>query len=150
MPPRASVDDRLRNLREIRDEGDLVKIREAVVKHLADSSNLVVAEAAMLVNRFELSGVEHALIATWERLLKHSDPIKADKGCTAKSAIIEALGQCEYDEPEFYLGALRYHQVEPGWPNAEDTAVEMSSRRRLLHSLSCRPVTSEFEAFTTS
>ena len=122
MPPRMSVDERLQRLRDVRDEGDLVKIREATTKFLTDGTNLVVAEAAKLIGEFALSGLEPVLLSTWERLVKHSDPIKADKGCTAKAAVIEALGQLDYDEPEFFLTAITYHQIEPAWPAAEDTA----------------------------
>ena len=122
MPPRASVDERMHRLRAIRDQGDLDQIREAAVKHLNDGCNLVVAEAAKLVGHFELSGVEPALLTTWNRLIQHTDPIKADKGCTAKAAILEALGQLAYDDPDFYLAHIKYQQIEPAWPKEEDTA----------------------------
>lgn len=122
MAPRISIDERLQRLREIRDQGDVDKIREAALKYLSDSCNLVVAEAARLTSQFQLSGLESALVAAWERLFKHSDPIKVDRGCTAKTVIVEALGLMEYDEPEFYLAGINYHQIEPAWPEAIDTA----------------------------
>jgi hypothetical protein len=122
MPPRQSIDDKLRLLREIRNQGDVNTIREAVTKYLSDGSNLVVAEAAKLVGEFELSGFEPVLLAAWERLFNQADRIKADKGCAAKAAIIESLGRLSYDEPEFFLEAIVYQQVEPAWPKANDTA----------------------------
>ena len=122
MAPRVSIDERLHRLREIRDQGDVEKIREVALKNLGDSCNLVVAEAAKLIGQFELSGSDSALIAAWDRLFKHSDPIKVDKGCTAKAAIVEALGLANYDEPEFYLTGINYHQIEPAWQGAIDTA----------------------------
>lgn len=122
MPPRPSVDDRLLRLREIRDGGDLVQIRQAASKALTDPMNLVVAEAAKLIGQFELSGMEPELIAVWDRLLMHPDPIKVDKNCWAKAAIIEALGQLNFDDPDLYLSAIAYHQMEPAWQKEVDTA----------------------------
>ena len=122
MPPRLSIDDRLRLLREIRNREDIDEIRGATKKALTDSCNLVIADAVKLIGEFELSGMEPDLLATWDRLTKHSDPIKSDKSCSAKSAIIESLGRLNYDEPDFYLAAIGYRQIEPAWPQAEDTA----------------------------
>ena len=122
MPPRPTIDEKLRLLREVRTEGDLTKIRETAVKYLADKTNLIIAEAAKLIGEFELTGLEPELLAAWNRLIEHSDPVKADKGCTAKTAIIEALGNLNHDDSEFYLTAIQYKQIEPGWPDAEDTA----------------------------
>lgn len=122
MPPRPTIDERLRFLREIRTDGDLAKIRETAIKNLADKTNLIIAEAAKLVGEFELTGLEPVLLAAWNRLIDHSDPVKADKGCTAKTAIIEALGSLKHDDSEFYLAAIQYKQMEPGWPQSEDTA----------------------------
>ena len=51
MPARTSIDERLSLLREIRDQGDVDRIREAATKYLADSCNLVVAEAAKLIDQ---------------------------------------------------------------------------------------------------
>ena len=122
MPPRPTVDESLRFLREVRTDGNLAKIRETAVKFLTDKTNLIIAEAAKLIGEFELTGLEPELLAAWNRLIDHSDPVKADKGCTAKTAIIEALGSLNHDDSEFYLGAIQYKQMEPGWPHAEDTA----------------------------
>lgn len=122
MPGRVSIDELFRRLRQIRDEGDLTKIRDAVVKSFADHSNLIIAEAAKLIRDFELKGLEPVILATWKRLIEHPDPIKVDKGCTAKTAIIEVLGQSDFDDPDFYLSAIRYEQVEPAWGGDVDTA----------------------------
>lgn len=122
MAPRLSVDDRLRSLREIRDRGDLSEIRKAAIKSLADNCNLVIADAAKLIRDFELSGTEDGLLKVWKTLFEHPDPIKVDKGCFAKTAIVEALARLGHDAPDFYLAAMSYKQIEPNWPAAEDTA----------------------------
>lgn len=122
MPGRVSIDELLRRLRQIRDDGDLAKIRESVIKSLSDSSNLVVAESAKMIRELQIPGLEAALVAGWKRLIEYPDPIKADKGCAGKTEIIQTLGQQNYDDPDFYLPAIQYHQIEPAWPAAVDTA----------------------------
>jgi HEAT repeat protein len=137
-----SIEERLRVLREIRDGGDLDKIRDTTRKNLNDKCNLITGEAVKLIGDFELSGFEAELLSLWESLLAHKDPIKADKGCTAKAAIIETLSRLGYDDAEFYLAALKYQQIEPAWPRAEDTAenVRAGSAFALARSRSLRIV----------
>ncbi|WP_397569219.1 HEAT repeat domain-containing protein [Schlesneria sp. T3-172] len=122
MPPRPSIEERLACLREIRSGGDLTQLREAAARHLPDRCNLIVAEAAKIVREFELSGMEPDLLRAWTRLIDGPDPMKADKGCWAKTALIEALAALNYDDPELYQAALTYQQIEPAWPDAIDTA----------------------------
>jgi HEAT repeat protein len=122
MSGRQSIDERLLQLRQAGDESDPARVRELVSKGLADRSNLIVAQAARLVIELELREFIPDLIAAWERLSKADDPIKADKGCTAKSVLIEALGQFDHDDPDLYLAAIAYRQREPMWPKDEDTA----------------------------
>ncbi len=121
MPARPSIDGRLRRVRGLRDESDHAALRAAVSKSLTDSSNLVVAEAAKIVGDMQLSGFEPELLRTFERLL--IDPIKSDKGCRGKSAVVEALNRLEFDDVEFFLRGMNYEQVEPAWPSSEDAAV---------------------------
>lgn len=125
MSGRQSIDDRLQQLRQAIDESDPARLGDIVSKGLSDRSNLIVAQAAKLVIDRELREFVPELIAAWQRLSTADDPIKADKGCTAKNALIEALGQSDHDEPDLYLAAIAYRQVEPMWPKAEDTAVSV-------------------------
>jgi HEAT repeat protein len=125
---RESIDERLRRVSALRNEDDLAVVRAGLLKGLADPSNLVVAEAAAIVGELELSGFEAALLAAWKRLLvdpEVSTKTYLDKGCTGKNAIIETLGRLNFDDPEFLLAGLAYEQKEPGWPESEDTAVNM-------------------------
>lgn len=122
MPNRLTVDERLIQLRELARLEDHSKILAAVIQSLADKSNLIVAQGAKIAYDLELRGTETALVAAWNRLIKHPEPIKADKGCHAKAAIIQALGQFDYDNPDLYLEGLGYEQEEPAWQKPEDTA----------------------------
>lgn len=125
---RESIDERMRRVSALRSEGDLAVVRAGLLKGLADSSNLVVAEAAAIVRELELTGFEAALIAAWQRLLVDPDVSAKtciDKGCTGKNAIIETLGRLNFDDREFLLAGLDYEQHEPGWPKSEDTAASL-------------------------
>jgi len=122
MPNRLTVDERLKQLRDLSRERDHSRIQAAVIQALADKTNLIIAQAAQLIYDLEISGAEPALVAAWQRLVKHPDPIKADKGCRAKEAIIQALGHLGYDNPDLSLEGLVYKQTEPAWPKAVDTA----------------------------
>jgi hypothetical protein len=120
MPARLSIDERLRRTQQLRHEQDPVRLRLAISKALQDSANLVVAEAAKLIRENELPGFEPDLLNAWQRMLV--DPLKSDKGCTAKTAIIEALDKLDYDEPDFYQTGIAYRQLEPVWGGTADTA----------------------------
>lgn len=125
---RESIDERLRRVSALRSEGDLAVVRAGLLKGLADSSNLVVAEAAAIVGELELNGFEAALIAAWKRLLVDPDVATKtflDKGCTGKNAIIETLGRLNFDDRNFLLAGLAYQQMEPAWPKSEDTAANL-------------------------
>lgn len=123
MAPRQSLDERLRRVESLRNEADLDIVRDALKKALTDSSNLVAAAAARIISELELSGFEADLLKAWGRFLV--DPVKSDKGCRAKSAIVEALGRTGFDDADFWLAGMNYKQVEPLWPQPEDTAVEL-------------------------
>lgn len=123
MAPRTSVDERLRAAQKLRDESDPELLRKGISTALKDRTGLVVAEAAKLIRAAELQGFETELLTAWELMLVN--PLKTDPGCTAKTAIVEALSQLEYDEPEFYQNAIRYRQLEPSWGGREDSAVNV-------------------------
>jgi HEAT repeat protein len=120
---RPSLDERLKRVESLRDEPDLASVRDGLKKALTDSSNLVASAAARIISELELSGFEADLLKAWGRFLV--DPVKSDKGCRAKSAIVEALGRTGFDDVDFWLAGMSYKQVEPLWPQPEDTAVEV-------------------------
>ncbi|WP_010586669.1 HEAT repeat domain-containing protein [Schlesneria paludicola] len=122
MAPRVSIDERMRQLQATNREGNLDQIRELATKSLNDSCHLIVAEAAKIICERAFSSEITGLIEKWNELISHSNPIKSDKGCVAKTAIIEALRLLDCDEPDIYLAGIHYHQVEPAWPQSQDTA----------------------------
>jgi HEAT repeat protein len=87
---------------------------------LADSSNLVAADAASIAGDAQIRDVAPDLMAAFERFLK--DPEKRDKLCRAKIAIAEALNKLDSDDEAFFWRGARYVQFKPVWGGSQDTA----------------------------
>jgi HEAT repeat protein len=87
---------------------------------LGDKSWLVVSEAASVVAEHRLEGLQDALLAIWPRFVE--SPAKADPGCRAKEAALTALDQLEILDPDPFLAAVRYRQLEPVAGGRVDTA----------------------------
>ena len=51
--------------------------------------------------------------------------MRKDPRCLAKTAITGALLKLEFEDPQFWLAGLRYRQLEPGWGDAADSAVDV-------------------------
>jgi HEAT repeat protein len=128
--PRTERRDRVREqldlIRALRDaprtEQALARLEEA----LADRSNLVVAAAATLVAEAELAELAPRLPPAFERFL--IDPLRSDKGCKAKTAVVNALYRNQAGEAlclDIYRRGLRYVQPEPVWGGNQDTAAEL-------------------------
>jgi HEAT repeat protein len=85
-----------------------------------NSSHHVVAQAAAVAAKMKLADVADELVAAFERYL--IDPQKSDKNCIGKIAIIDALNELDYQQPEAFLKGVRYVQLEPRWGKLEDAA----------------------------
>ena len=120
---KTSLNQRLKRLQELETEDDSPELRAVLRSALQDDSNRVVAKAAEIVGQRELIEFRDELRSLWPRFL--SDPLESDKGCHAKTAILDALSQLGFDDPDFYLDGIRYRQLEPGWPKASDTAINL-------------------------
>ena len=88
---------------------------------LRDASNFVTAEAAEIAGEAQLADLAPDMVEAFERFL--DDPVKKDKLCRAKIALVEALNKLEFTDERFYLHGIRYVQLEPVWGGSEDTAV---------------------------
>lgn len=101
-------------------------------KLLAGRHSIPAARAADMVAEFELPGLEDDLVHTFQRFMK--SPIKNDRGCSAKTAIIKALDALGYYDAEIFLAGLEHVQLEPvygGRPefgSKDDTAAAMRGR----------------------
>ena len=123
MGKRLSLDDKLAAIRAIRDRpnspGDLAELRQ----YLGDRSNLVVAKAAELVGERGLPELADPLETAFDTFLV--DPLKSDKLCRAKLAIVQTLDKLEHRKRDIFEKAARHVQLEPAFGGKVDTAAPL-------------------------
>lgn len=115
------IDARLKRLAELANEPDSEAARAELRRGLRESSNLVIAKAAEIIGERELTEFTDELKSLWPLLC--SEP-ERDRGCTAKTAIVDALARLGCDDPDFCLAGMKYVQMDPGWPSS-DSAVNV-------------------------
>jgi HEAT repeat protein len=118
-----STDAKLERLRLLRDAAPSPEVISELRKAIGDSSNHVVAAAAALTARFHFSELAPELAAAFEGLMV--DPVKTDKTCAGKTAIVDALNELDFQEPDVFLAGARHVQLEPAWGGARDTAASL-------------------------
>jgi HEAT repeat protein len=118
-----STDGKLAKLRLLRNVPRSSSLLRDLQIALADSSNLVVAEAATIIGEGRFTELGSDLVTAFERFL--DDPIKTDKLCRAKIAIAEALNQIGHVEEEVFWRGARHVQPEPVWGGSQDTAAPL-------------------------
>jgi HEAT repeat protein len=123
MGKRLSVDEKVAAIRRLRATTDSSEKTTELRRGLGDRSNLVVAAAAAIAGdtaQIEMAG---DLEAAFDRFLV--DPLKDDKLCRAKLAIIQALDKLEHDRGEVFQKAAGHVQLEPVWGGKEDSAATL-------------------------
>ena len=118
--PQANVDEELAALDELPDEraAKIATLQRALAGHYR-----VVAKAARAAEDALLYELLPALKSSYSRLL--DKPLKQDPSCFAKKALARALVALDCNDVEFFLGGLRYRQLEPVWGGTADTAVDV-------------------------
>jgi hypothetical protein len=107
-------------------EQDTKAAADALATALTSPHASVVKRAADRARARGLTDLAQDLGSAFARLL--IDPVKADPGCHAKLAILEALDFLEHHEEETFLLGARHIQLEPSWGPPVDTAVGVRSR----------------------
>lgn len=103
------------------------RLREA----LTHQHWMPVEQAARLVAQYSMAGFTQELLAVWSRFI---DPgAKLDPGCRAKESALVALDSLEWFDPDPFLTAIRYVQLEPGYGGSVDSAGGV--RQRALFAL---------------
>jgi hypothetical protein len=125
MGKRLSVDDRLSAIRLLRDQQPSSSVSAELRSALRDKSNLVVAAAAAIAGDQKHTDLQSDLEAAFDRFLV--DPVKNDKLCRAKIAIIQSLDKLGHEREELFLRAATHVQLEPVWGGSEDTAAPLRS-----------------------
>ena len=120
MAGRESLDDKLATLRSLRGQIINSETLPELRKRIGDRSNLVVAAAAAIAGENTLNDLARDLEAAFDRFMAH--PLKDDKLCRAKIAIVEALNKMEHQGTEIFRKAARHIQFEPAWGPPEDSA----------------------------
>jgi hypothetical protein len=106
----------LESLRDLAPSETEASLRKA----LAHKNNFLVAKAAKLAAAHNHRALIPLLLEAFERF--RNDPTKCDPQCWAKNALIQALSDFEYQEPEPFLAGLRTVQLEGTWGGTTDTA----------------------------
>lgn len=93
-------------------------------KAVLGKSSFAVAAAAELLEEFDRD-LLRLLPEVFSRFMR--DPLRDDKGCTAKAAIARALERVESQDDRVFRTGLFYVQLEPVYGGRQDTAVELRS-----------------------
>src|SRR5262245_51666914 len=123
VPKPRTTDAKLERLKLLRDEKSSPAVAHELQKFLRDASNHVVATAAKLAARFRLLELARDLVAAFDGFM--IDPTETDKTCSAKTAIVDALNDLDFQEPEIFLRGIRHIQLEPVWGGSRDTAADL-------------------------
>jgi HEAT repeat protein len=120
MPASRSEDAKLARLAVLADEPPSSALTAELRQLIKNSSHHVVAQAVQIAAKTRLAGLAADMVAAFDRFL--IDPLKSDKNCIGKIAIIDALNELDYQPPDFFLTGVRYVQMEPRWGKLEDSA----------------------------
>jgi HEAT repeat protein len=123
MATRESLDDKLAAIRKLRGQSLSAEQKAELRKRIGDRSNLVVAAAATIAGENTLVELAKDLEAAFDRFLVN--PLKDDKLCRAKVAVVQALDKMEYQESDVFQKAARHVQLEPVWGGSEDSAAPL-------------------------
>lgn len=123
------LEDRLEQIRRIRETDPAGDVDASLRKALADRSNLIVSEAAKAAGRFRRVSLIEELLSAYDRF--YENPVKTDPKCWAKTAIVKALIAMDYSESPPFLRATRHIQLEPVWGGSEDAALHLRANATL-------------------
>jgi HEAT repeat protein len=123
MPRKRPLEETLAALRRVRDSPDSEASRAELRCVVQKEGCHAVARAAALVAELGLEALVPDLVAAFPRFL--ADLPRADPGCSAKTAIVEALRRLEHVDAALYRQAARHVQMEPVFGGRVDTAVDL-------------------------
>lgn len=123
MAKATSIEDRLADVARLSREPDTPDTRKQIRAHLTGKVSLIVARTAEIVGRLQDHDFVPDLIASFNRFM--TDPVKTDKGCAAKTAIVKALLAADCDDEKLFLTGIRHVQLEPTWGGRADTAAPL-------------------------
>jgi hypothetical protein len=123
MARRRSLQETLQALRGVREDPRAEASQAELRRVLRSEGSHAVARAAVLVGELGLEPLVPELVASFPRFLTGLP--RADPGCSAKTAIVEALRRLGHDDASLYRRAARHVQLEPVFGGRVDTAVDL-------------------------
>jgi hypothetical protein len=113
MAARESLEEKLAAIRALRGQTLTSEQKLELKKRIGDRSNLVVAAASAIAGENTLVELAPDLETAFDRFLVN--PLKDDKLCRAKLAVVQALDRMEHPKADVFLKAARHVQFEPTW-----------------------------------
>lgn len=126
MAKRQSTEDKLAKLRELESASLSTNEFKELGKVLSGANSVLVARAARVVSKRRITDLISNLVTAFNRFI--NKPPKADQGCLAKTAIIEALDHLDYDGLDVFLCGIHHVQKEPTYGGQKDTAADLRGK----------------------
>ena len=123
MTRRRPLEATLAALRQVRERPDDEASHAELSRVLSGEGSHAVARAAALVAELGLAPLVPELVLCFPRFF--ADLPRADPGCSAKTAIVEALRRLGHEDAPLYRRAARHVQLEPVFGGRVDTAVDL-------------------------
>ncbi len=123
------MEDRLAALAELREAPDRDDARRELRRALAGSQPHLARMAARLAGEMGMDELAEDLSRAFDRFM--IDPAERDKGCVAKTAIVEALAALEEPAIEVFRRGARHVQLEGAYGGPVDAAAELRARSLL-------------------
>lgn len=123
MVRRRKLEETLEALRAVRQDPRAPASIEELRRVIAGEGSHAVARAAALVAEFGLDALAADLVAAFPRFFER--PERADPGCSAKTAIVEALRRLDHPAVAIYRRGAGHVQMEPVFGGRVDTAAEL-------------------------
>ena len=118
--PHVTTQEKLQQLEKLNfDNDDDIASLQAFLKL---KNNLIAAKAAKCCAEHQLFNFCPELLSAFQYFVEKPEK---DKGCFAKSAIVKALYELDYNNSDFYGQAITVRQPEPVWGGTVDTAVDV-------------------------
>jgi HEAT repeat protein len=118
-----ALEETLLALRRVREDPQTGESRQELRRVLRGEGSHAVARAATLVGELGIDALVPDLAAAFPRFF-HGLP-RADPGCAAKTAIVEALRRLQHDDVALYRRGAAHVQMEPVFGGRVDTAVDL-------------------------
>jgi hypothetical protein len=117
------VEQALDRLAALKNEAGGPAVGTELKAFLRNRSNLVVAKAAKIARQARVTESVPELVRAFHRFMEN--PSKLDKGCAAMTAIVEALYELDYAEPQVYLLGIHHVQMEGSFGPPVDAAAKL-------------------------